>query len=106
MRVTWFSGSYGDVELNGKHGAVDKTGKLVVPVLYDDIITFSQGLASVEVRGQSGYVDLTGQMVIEPQFGMAREFHEGLAGVQIMLDRQFQNGLYRSIGSCCHRAAL
>jgi hypothetical protein len=75
------------VESDGKFGYIDKTGKLVVPTIYDSSEPFSEGLASVLLSddgdGLWGYIDKAGKMVIKPQFASAAPFSEGLAVVCI-----------------------
>jgi hypothetical protein len=43
-----------DVELNGKHGFIDKSGKAVIPLKYDDVWYFSEGLAGVNLNSKWG----------------------------------------------------
>lgn len=37
-----------------KHGFVDKEGKLVIPLIYDDALTFSEGFALNKIKWQMG----------------------------------------------------
>jgi TonB family protein len=67
-----------------KYGYIDKTGKMVIPLLYDGANEFSEGLAAVYVSGHDyGYIDKTGQMVLPLQYSGADNFSEGLARVEI-----------------------
>ena len=74
-----------------KYGFIDATGKVVIPLEYDDAGDFSDGLAKVRIgawgASQSGYVDTTGKVVIPIQYADAGDFSEGLAWVK-------QNGKY------------
>jgi serine/threonine protein kinase len=62
-----FEGSFYEglarVELNGKWGFIDKTGKEVIPLKYDWAGAFSEGLAAVELNGKTYYIDKTGKYV-------------------------------------------
>ncbi|WP_435932419.1 WG repeat-containing protein [Moraxella bovoculi] len=49
---------------NNKYGYVDKTGKVVVPIQYDETWFFSEGLAGVKQNGKWGFIDKTGEVVI------------------------------------------
>jgi len=74
------------VARNYKYGYIDKTGKMVIPLMYDGANEFSEGLAAVYVSGHHyGYIDKTGQMVLPLQYSGADNFSEGLARVEIGL---------------------
>jgi hypothetical protein len=64
-------------------GFIDRTGKIIIPLCFDKVGAFAEGLARFERDGSWGYVDASGSVVIEPRFRWAQEFSEGLARVQI-----------------------
>ena len=70
------------VEVNGKFGFVDKTGKEIVPPKYDDIHEFSEGLAKVQIDGKRGFINTEGKEVVELKYDKAWKFSEGLAKVK------------------------
>ncbi|HEX2918093.1 MAG TPA: WG repeat-containing protein, partial [Edaphobacter sp.] len=72
-----------DVMDNGRGGYIDRSGTLRIPLCFESVGKFSEGLARFERDGRWGYVDQTGKIVIEPKFPWAEEFHEGLAHVQV-----------------------
>ncbi|MDR3245746.1 MAG: WG repeat-containing protein [Prevotellaceae bacterium] len=43
---------------------MDKTGKEVIPLKYDYVSSFEEGLAKVELNGKWGSIDQTGKKVI------------------------------------------
>lgn len=49
------------VKLANKYGFIDKTGKEVIPLQYDDATTFSNGKAWVKKDGREYYIDQTGK---------------------------------------------
>ncbi|MEG1700059.1 MAG: WG repeat-containing protein, partial [Alistipes sp.] len=49
---------------NGKRGFVDKNGTVVIPLKYDDVGNFREGLAGVRLNGKYGYIDKNGTVVI------------------------------------------
>ena len=51
-----FSEGLASVELNGKWGFINKTGKEVIPLKYDDAYPFSEGLAKVKLNGKYGLI--------------------------------------------------
>ena len=51
---------YGQREYGtGTHGFIDTTGKEVVPCIFEDAFSFSEGLAAVKVDGKWGYIAIT-----------------------------------------------
>lgn len=51
-----FSEGLAAVEINGKWGYVDKTGKLVIPAVFESCGDFHEGLASVRVNNLYGFI--------------------------------------------------
>src|SRR5215471_3290954 len=66
-----------------RHGFIDETGQVVVPIEYADAGDFSEGLARVKQHNKWGFVDLTGRVVIPIRFDCADDFSEGLARVTV-----------------------
>jgi hypothetical protein len=56
------------VQLNGKWGYIDKSGKIVIAPQYDYAFDFRGDLTAVKMNGKWGFIDKTGKMVIAPQF--------------------------------------
>jgi hypothetical protein len=69
---------------HGKGGFIDRSGKIIIPLCFDKVGDFSEGLARFERDGNWGYIDTTGTVIIEPRFPWAKEFSEGLAKVQVL----------------------
>jgi hypothetical protein len=93
------------VQVDGKIGFIDGTGKIVIPTQYESMGEFSEGLASVcvgecstehilgyryddnykkidvEQSFKYGFIDESGKFAINPMFEDARKFSEGLAAV-------------------------
>jgi len=69
------------IEIKGKHGYIDSSGKIVIRPQFDEVGGFSEGLAPVLVGDKWGFIDKTGMIVIAPQFFEAGHFREGLAVV-------------------------
>jgi len=65
-----------------KYGCIDKTGKVVIPMEYDAIGVFSDGLIPVKKGGKDGFVDKTGKVVIPMEYDIVAPFTDGLAAVK------------------------
>jgi hypothetical protein len=81
-----FSDGMAQVSVGGRHGYVDKSGKVFyLDPAFADNKDFSEGLAVVRYRewGKQGYIDKTGSIAIEPIYDSAGKFSEGLAAVHI-----------------------
>ncbi len=53
------------VNVNGKYGYIDKTGKYVINPQFDKAGSFSEELAVVEIGGKWVYIDKTGKFIWE-----------------------------------------
>ncbi len=87
-----FSEGLAWVVIDKKLGYIDKTGKVKIPLRFDDSLfasrmgDFDGGLAKVCLGGKCGYIDRTGKTVIPLKFDdVARKFSNGLAWVEIDL---------------------
>ncbi|CAN5257489.1 hypothetical protein BH10ACI1_BH10ACI1_25540 [soil metagenome] len=83
-----FSEGLAIVEMKGKSGCIDKTGKMVVTPRFDGTgWLFSEGFVAVIVgdlmTDKWGYIDKTGKLVISRQFDQAESFSDGLAPVRV-----------------------
>jgi len=66
------------------YGYIDKTGKLVIPAVFNSAEPFSEGLASVRKCDQAFFIDKTGKTVIAGNFTYASSFSGGLAHVETL----------------------
>jgi hypothetical protein len=71
------------IQLQGKWGFIDRTGKVVVSPRFKHAGDFRERRASVQVGDKFGFVDETGKVVIPPQFDRVEDFAGGLARVQV-----------------------
>lgn len=84
-------GDYSDglikVQKGSKYGFADLTGKIVLPIVYDMIESFHEGLAVVGKMDNKdgfwkfGYINKKGKMVIPFTYRKASSFSEGIATV-------------------------
>ena len=57
-------------------------GEIVIPIEYDKVDRFREGLAVVKKDKKYGFVDKSGKEVVPCQYDFALEFSEGLASVK------------------------
>ena len=66
-----------------RYGLLDSTGKVAVPVKYDEVGGFREGLCKLVLNGKTGFIDKTTKMVIPMKYDDAINFSEGLAAVKL-----------------------
>ena len=79
----WFSEGLVGVKSRGLWGYIDKTGKEIIPLKYDNAGDFSEGLACVQIDYRYGFIDKEGNEVISLMYDEAYSFSEGLACVKL-----------------------
>lgn len=64
-----------------KMGYIDTSGKVAIPLIYDEVNPFREGRAFFHNNGWGGYLDKNGKIVVTPQFDDGKPFSEGHAFV-------------------------
>ena len=64
-----------------KYGFYDSTGKIVIPIIYDDVGYLSEGLISVYLNKKHGVIDREGKTVIPFEYEYISYFREGIAKI-------------------------
>lgn len=81
--VVWgYSEGLAQCELNGKWGFVDTQKKVVIPLQYDSVVSFSLGVAAVNLDGKLGVIRQDGTYLIQPEYGTLLPLDCGLYVVQ------------------------
>ncbi len=52
--------------MDGKHGYINRTGKVVIQPQFDEAYPFINGLAYVRIKDKWGYIDRTGKYIWQP----------------------------------------
>ncbi len=89
-----FSEGLAMVKINGKLGFIDKSGRLVIPVQFQDpglktcslFSEFREGFAAVMLNGNCGFIDKTGKPITPFKYAFVDRFDRGLAYVQLTKD--------------------
>jgi hypothetical protein len=80
------------------YGYVDKTGKMVIPAMFNSAAPFSEGLAVVSKCDESYFIDRTARTVISRGFRYASSFSGGLASVETMTEGGLVEGYVDKTG--------
>ena len=81
-----FSDGIVSVAKNGKYGAINNKGEMVIPFEHEYIGHFADRLAAMKKNGKYGYINTLGKVVISCKYDAAGDFHDGMAYVAISQD--------------------
>jgi hypothetical protein len=70
------------VEKDHKYGYLDKTGKEIILLAYDEALPFSEGFAAVMIDDKWGFINRKGKTVIPLIYNEALSFQKGVAPVK------------------------
>lgn len=88
--VDQFHGEYCKVYKDyGQCGLIDRSGREVLPCIYDELDYPSENRIRIIKNNLNGYTDLSGRVVVEPQFVTAGNFSESAAPVTVVIDSFF-----------------
>lgn len=89
---------------DNKVGYTDNNGKIIIPLIYDEGLTFSEGFTAVRTGSVWIFLDSTGNQLSDAKFEDAQNFHNGYAAVmknghygyidmqgKVVIDFQFSN---------------
>ncbi len=65
-----------------KYGFVNTKGELILPIEYDNLYPFREGLAAACYNDKWGYLNKAGEWAIAPQFDYLEYFSDGIAAVR------------------------
>lgn len=71
------------VHIGDKYGFINADNEEIIPLEYEDVICFREGLAPVKHGGKWGYIDPSGKVIIDFKFDGALLFVEGRALVRL-----------------------
>lgn len=59
---------------NKKYGFIDVNGKVVIPLIYDDLRDFKNGLAAAKINSKWGFINENGSLAIEAKYSEVSNF--------------------------------
>lgn len=78
-----FSCGRGVVKRNGKWGAIDEKGNVVVSFIYESLTMFVDDIAYCQLNGKYGCIDLNGTLICEPKYEFTGAYHEDYCAVKL-----------------------
>ncbi|MBA3855298.1 MAG: hypothetical protein C0507_00165 [Cyanobacteria bacterium PR.3.49] len=60
-------------------GVIDSSGQILIPMKYDEIVSYANGVAAVKVDGKIGFVNGKNEWLIKPQFEQASPYGDIIA---------------------------
>lgn len=86
------------ISQNGKFGAMDNRGIVIVPLMFDEIGVFDDGTAKVQYRDKFGFINHQGLLVVPLKYDDVGDFQNGRALVRqgdeyFMVDKNGQRVL-------------
>jgi hypothetical protein len=80
---------------------MDKTGRIVIPCIYDDAGDFHEGCARVGRNKKYGFIDKNGVEVVPCKYAWAFDFNDGMAQVWEGGEWQYSEDLNEDVLSGC-----
>ena len=78
------------------YGFIDRTGKIVIPCIYDEACSFNEGdIACIKQNGKYGFINKSGDLLIPCVYDKAETFFKGFARVK----QNDRNGIIDSWGN-------
>lgn len=72
------------IRVEGKSGFIDRTGKIIIKPIFENVQEFEDDRAPAQIEKKWGFIDRSGKFIIEPVFDEIRwSFSEGLTPVLI-----------------------
>lgn len=78
-----FTGDLATVWIDRQYGAINTSGKLVIPIRYDYVSILNQGVAKVSRNGKVGLFDADGKQLTEIKYDEINSYEDGLSRVFI-----------------------
>ena len=76
---------FSKVELNDKWGFIDRTGKEICPVIYDEVWDFWWKFTPVRIGDKEGFINRKGEEICPVKYDKVQFFAHGFARVRIGL---------------------
>lgn len=91
-RIYPFRDNVARVEHNGKYNFINKQGKLISNIWFEDADDFNEGLAKIKLSNKWGFINSSGKIIVKPHYDWASSLVNGIAKVS-------KNGKYTLINN-------
>lgn len=75
----YFINGFMRVRNNGKAGIVNEKGEVVIPIKYDNVLDYKNGMFTAEKNNKWGIIDTKNKIIIPFEYGRIRHFRNDLA---------------------------
>lgn len=83
-----------------KYGFVNNKGEEIIPLIYDNADSFTDGYTSVRLKDKWGLIDTTGKIILPLQYdGVSQIVYPGLVGVMKLKPGEFESSDVRRMSS-------
>ena len=75
----YFINGFMRVRNNGKAGIMNENGEIVIPIEYDNVLDYKNGMFTAEKSNKWGIIDTENKIIIPFEYGRIRHFENDLA---------------------------
>lgn len=86
------------ITLNDKWGYIDTNGDIVIPIIYDDVWGFEEGISKVQYKNKQGYINTTGKEIIPVIFKYAWNLNQQKKGMILVQNSSSFSGKQKDFG--------
>lgn len=86
------------VTLNDKWGYINTNGDIVIPIIYDDVWGFEEGISKVQLKNKQGYIDTTGKEIIPVKFQYVWNLNQQIKGMILVHNKTTMGGRQKEFG--------
>lgn len=78
-----FEEGYAIVVQDNKYGFIDKGGKVIIPLIYEEASSFVNSYAAAKLNGKWGFIDMANKTIVPFIYDKALSFFENRAAVKL-----------------------
>lgn len=83
INIPYMSAPPFSVKLESKWGYINKIGKLIIPLKYEEANEFAKARAAVKLKGKWGFIDKSDNVIAAFRYEEVKEFSDAFAAVKL-----------------------